>query len=78
MSLHTNKAFALALTKGAAASRNREHWTVLVHMSKRTLAELVLHLAAQTTDSYDTAIESDGAYNRVMEELDALKANGLI
>jgi hypothetical protein len=36
-------------------------------LSKRELAEVAMHLAALCTDAYDTALEGDGALNRIRQ-----------
>lgn len=78
MSIHTDRAYATAKSKGAAAGRNYLHWKELAALSKRELAEVALHLAALCTDSYDEALAGDGAMRRIREEVDALRANNLI
>lgn len=81
MSVHTERAFTVARTKGAAAGRNYSQWRKLASLPKRELIEVALHLAALCTDSYDAAIqdnEAEGAFRRVMEEHAALRANGII
>lgn len=78
MSLHTDRAFHTARDKGAWAASNYQNWNTLVGMSKRELAEIALHLAAITTDSYETALETGDAFRRVMEERDALRNTGSI
>ena len=78
MSLHTNRSFHVAAEHGASAARTFETWTALMDLSKRELAEIALHLAGICTDSYDDAMRSNGALNRLMEEHDNLKANGII
>lgn len=78
MSLHTDKAFHLAASKRAAAGSNYHDWQTMVRLSKRELIEIGLHLAAICTDSYDDAIASSGAFNRFIEERDALRTNGII
>lgn len=76
-SLHTDRARFVAERKGASAVR-RERWDYLMGFSKRELAEIVVHLAAACTDSYEEALEGDGVMARVREEVDALKAAGAI
>ena len=80
MSIHTDKAFHVARAKGAAAGRDYRDFCELVSLSKRELIEAALHLAAITTDfdSYDDALESGDAHKRVMQEIDALRANRII
>lgn len=66
----------VAYERGAASSRaeNREIWD----LSKRELVEIALHLAAQTTGEYDSAIAGRAAWLRVLEERNILQSNGLI
>ena len=78
MSIHTDKAFKVAQQKGAAAGRDYVHWQYLVKLPKRELIEVCFHLAALCTDRYDHAIERGGAFDRICDELDALRDNGLI
>ena len=75
MSIHTDRAFNLALGKGAAAAGSYETWTTLMNMPKRELAEIAMHLASSCTGSYG---EFAPALARLIEERDALKANNLI
>ena len=78
MSIHTDRAFSKAQFLGASAARDRSTWAQLMAMSKRELAEIAMHLGALCTDSYDDALNSDGALERVLEEHSNLKANRII
>lgn len=78
-SLHSYKSMRVAASKGAQAAHSFERWNYLTNMTKRELAEIVCHLAALATDSYDDALASDDVLlGRVREEHDALAANGMI
>ena len=76
MSIHTEKSIALSRERGGAAGQrqNRDLW----EMPKRELIEIALHLAAICTDSYDDSLDGDGAANRIYEEREALRVNGII
>lgn len=79
MSIHSDKSFSIARGKGAAAAFSYERWSALNAMSKRELAELVCHLAALATESYDETIaDCDLLLARVTEERDALAAQGMV
>ena len=83
MSMHTDRSFTKAASKGAAAATDRETWGELMKMSKRELAEVSMHLSAVATGSYDAAIaggddETVSALDRLIEEREALKSAGII
>lgn len=78
MSIHTDKAFNVATRNGAASARTRETWESLMALSKREMAEVAMHLAALCTDSYDDALDGNGALERLMAERAALRANGIL
>ena len=80
MSIHTDAAFLVAQSKGAAAGRDRSDWEILVKFSKRELIEALLHLAALCSESegYDDALENGGAAKRAIEEIEILRRNGLV
>lgn len=79
MSIHTWKSYNVAANKGACAALTPERWQFLTGLSKRELAELVCHLAALATESYDLTIRSDELlFERVNEEREALATNGLL
>ncbi len=75
MSIHTDRAFALAQRKRAAAASSREVWEILMALSKRELAEIAMHLASVCTDEYG---DNEAAFARLIEERDILRENGLI
>jgi len=69
----------VAAAKGAQAATSFERWRYFAAMSKRELAELVVHLAALATDSYDETITDDGALiARVDAERAALRDQGML
>ena len=73
MSVHTWKSIELAERKGAWAGTPEGR--VFFDCSKRELIEAALHLAGQvggTPDDWETSAQ------RLRDELDALRANGLI
>lgn len=79
MSIHSQKSFAVAQAKGAAAATTWARWNYLTQLSKRELAEIVCHLAALSTESYDNAISTDDLLiARIEEEREALAAQGMI
>lgn len=79
MSSHTDRAFQKAAAKGAAAACSQERWGYLMSLSKRELAEMVCHLGAAATDSYDSTIANDALMlPRLRDEHEILKSNGLI
>ncbi len=79
MSIHTWKAYDKARRARAQAAHSPERWEFLTSMSKRELAEIVCHLAALSTDSYDAAIADDCILiDRIKAERDALAAQGMI
>jgi hypothetical protein len=79
MSIHNEASFQKARRNRAAAATSRERWKFLTDLSKRELAEIVCHLAALCTDSYDSTIFADDLLMaRVQEEIDALRTQGLI
>lgn len=79
MSIHKHNSFKVAQSKGAQAAHSFERWQYLTDMSKRELAEIVCHLAALCTDSYDETLSSDALLiARIQEERDALSACNLI
>lgn len=77
MSIHSDKAFTVAKSKGAAAGKDYVRWTDLNRYSKRELIEAGLHLAALCTDSYEAALDGHDAYFRLTRELETLRKNGL-
>lgn len=78
-SLHSHKSMEVARSKGAQAAHSFDRWNYLNSMTKRELAELVCHLAALATDSYDaTLADDDLLLARVRQEHDALTAQGMI
>ena len=78
-SIHTYKAFCKAQAMNAQAAASYERWAFLTDMSKRELAEIVCHLAALATESYDETIGDDAALiARVIEERHYLVANGML
>ncbi len=88
MSIHTDRAYRAAQKRGAAAAISYETWNSLVTMPKRELAEIAMHLAALATGHYDVAIAGGSiiagktdlvsALDRLLDERQTLKANGLI
>lgn len=76
MSMHTDKARATARRRGGFAGNDRN--AHLWDFSKRELVEIALHLAASLTGTYDESLETGLAERRLMEEYDALRANGII
>ena len=83
MSIHTDRAYRKARQNGAASAISYGTWQTLMSMSKRELAEIAIRLGSlcADNDSCDDALSGVGgqsALARVMEERDALKANGLI
>ena len=78
-SIHTYNSMKVAAAKGAWAAQSFDRWNYLNDMSKRELAELVVHLAALATDSIDETLQSDELLiGRIQEEREALAAAGLI
>lgn len=75
-SIHTDRAIAVARSKGAAAGNPAN--ADLFQMSKRELVEIALHLAALCFESYDDALANGSARLRIIEERGALHDNGLI
>lgn len=78
MSIHTDAARKVALSKGAYAPQDPDHWLQLMACSKRELAEVIIHLASLATGEYDDALADGRGFQRFREEYDTLKANGLI
>jgi hypothetical protein len=79
MSIHNEASFQKARRNGAMAAHSRNRWKILTDMSKRELAELVVHLAALATDSYDETISDDALLlARIEEEREAFAANGIL
>ena len=79
MSIHTDRSFNLAITKGSSAARTYETWKSLMGLSKRELAEIAIHLAALCSDEgYENSLMTDGALERVFQERDNLKTAGNI
>jgi len=79
MSIHTDRSFNLAITKGSSAARTYETWESLMGLSKRELAEIAIHLGGLCSDAgYDEAVQTDAALERVFEERDSLKGQGII
>jgi hypothetical protein len=79
MSIHNEASFQKARRNGAMAAYSRDRWAFLTDLSKRQLAELVVHLASLATDSYDETILDDALLiARIKKELAALTGQGLI
>lgn len=83
MSIHTDKAYRLARSRGAQAARSYGTWQELMTLSKRELAEIAMHLGAlcADNDSYEDALagkNGQDALARVFQEHAALKHNGAI
>lgn len=80
MSIHTDRSFATASRKRAAAAQNWETWNALMALSKREMAEIVMHLGALCADhdSYDIALFDGAALARVMQERDNLRTARII
>ena len=64
--------------KDLGAWSSKGNYRRLWGYSKRELIELAIHLAAQTTDSYELALETEQALRIVLEEVVALRKNKLI
>jgi hypothetical protein len=75
-SIHTDRAFRKAASKGASAAYSYERWNALMAMPKRELAEIAVHLASLATGEYDP--HSEATMQRLFEERDNLKAGGII
>lgn len=79
MSIHNEASFQKARRNGGCAAHSRARWKFLTDMSKRELAELVTHLAALATESYDETIQDDELLlARINEERSALASQGII
>jgi len=76
MGIHTQRAMAKARTRGAAASAPANF--ILWSLSKRELVEIALYLAAALTGNYETSLDDGSAKTRVIDELNALRSNGLL
>lgn len=76
MSIHTNKSREIARGRGGAAASEEAYQ--LWSLPRREMVEIMLHLAAMCTDSYDDALTNGGAVERVLEERRVLYSNGLL
>ena len=78
-SIHSQKSYRIAYEKRAQAAHTFERWDYLTSMSKRELAELICHLAALATDSYDDTLGDDVLLiARIEDEREALNLGGMI
>ena len=76
MSLHTDRAYEkLRKSGGLAGALSFDQWNGLANMSKRELVEIAMRLGGLCTDECDNA---DMAYDRVLEEHNALKQAGIL
>lgn len=55
MSIHQSKSFEKAQRLGAVSAKDFATYKELTDMSKRELAEIIIHLAALATGYYDQA-----------------------
>ena len=76
MSVHTDKAWRQLRDSGAmAGALSYGQWNTLASLSKRELIEIALRLGGLCTLECDDAAL---AYDRVLEERDALRENSII
>ena len=75
MSMHTQRAFAVAQRKGAWAGADYPQWNDLARLSKRELIEVALRLGAASVGHCDERFHGIEAF---YSEYRALKDSGIL